>query len=274
MCENLSTLKNGKDILLLSLEIGFRHLDPGEDNWIEAELTHTEHHQELADIIFGSEDHEAIADLLHAWTSTSTFHEPYVSLDICAKHLIGLHYLDSFSPRLRQLIIYAIELIGYQPFEQVDGMGFIGLLNNLEICVEDMNDRSQWARILLDTIQSSKEIQYLSLLYWELLVELAVSHDWLLKNTTYSPYTTAFLEEAEEWQKLECWMGIVWMVWLQEEGNITEDLEHVTLLLFHQKPGAIQKLRKWIEHCDGWMVDSLQQICSQMEVEAPQQVML
>jgi len=109
---------------------------------MEAELSHTEYHQGLADIVFGDQDPEAIADLLSAWTSTGTFHKPYTSLYICAKHLTGLHHLYPFSPRLHQLVIYAIELIGYQSFEQVGVEEFVELLDNLQICVEDINGRS------------------------------------------------------------------------------------------------------------------------------------
>ena len=97
--KNYASLEDGKDLLLLSLEIGFHHLNP-LDRWIEAKLVHTEHHQGLANIIFESKSGEAIADLLCAWTSRSYSHQPYTSLNICAKHLIGLHYLYPFSSRL------------------------------------------------------------------------------------------------------------------------------------------------------------------------------
>jgi hypothetical protein len=173
-----------------------------------AELIHTEHHQGLVNIIFSSQDPKAIADLLYAWTSTGSFHKPYTSHYICAKQLTGLHHIYPFSPRLQQLIVYALELIGYQPFEQVGVGGFVGLLGNLQVCIKDLDNEPEWAGLLLDIIQSSGEIQHLSLPYWELLVELVFSSNFFLENSAYSPHTIASLE-AKEWHKLECQMGLV-----------------------------------------------------------------
>ena len=63
--ENHSILGGVEDILFLSLEIGFHHLNP-EMIWIGANPIHTEYHWKLASIVFNSRDSEAIADLLHA----------------------------------------------------------------------------------------------------------------------------------------------------------------------------------------------------------------
>jgi len=277
VCKNYSSLESGKDLLLLSLEIGFRHLDP-KNPWLKPGLTHTEHHQGLANIIFESGDGEAIADLLYAWTSLNSLN-PYTPLNICASHLISLHYLYPFSSRLQQLIIHAITLIGYQEFEQVGMEGFVGLLNDLQVCVEDAGGNGELTNLLLDTIQSSEGVQHLSTSYWELLVELVVFWSWALEGNTYTftyhSSTMASLEEAEEWDKLECWMGVVWILWPPEEGKTTEEeLGHTTLSLFHQQPGTIQKLEQWMEQwADGWrqIPESFQQICKQAHNEAAQQ---
>ena len=274
VCKNYSSLEGGKDLLLLSLEIGFRHLNP-KYTWIDAKLTHTEHHLQLAEIVFESDNGEAIADLLQVWTSVGDSHTPYTSLKICAKYLIGLHHLHPFSSRLRQLIMHAILLIGYQEFKQVGVKGFTELLNDLQVHIEDVNDRVGWVRLLLDTVQSSEGIQNLSPPYWELLVMLAVSHSWALEDNTYSPHPMISLKEAEEWDKLECWIGVVWMSWPPEWGETTkEDLGPVTLSLFHQQPGAVQKLEKWMEQwADGQrqIPESFQQIYKQAHDEAAQQ---
>jgi len=276
VCKNFSSLEDGKELVLLSLEIGFRHLDP-QNPWLKPKLTHTEYHQGLAKIVFESGDGEAIADLLYAWTSFSSLNQ-YTPLNICAKYLINLHCLHPFSSRLRQLIIYAIAFIGYQEFEQAGLEGLVRLLNDLQICVEDMTGNSELVSILLDTIQSSEGIKHLSPLHWELLVEFVTFWSWSPEGNTctynYSPFTMASLKEAEEWDKLECWMGIVWILWPPEEGKTTEDLEHITLSLFHQRPSVIQKLEWWIEQwADGWrqIPESFQQICKQAHDEVAQQ---
>jgi len=98
ICENYS-ISGGIKVLLLSLEIGFRHINPRE-GWIEARLIHTEHHQKLASIVFSSGNGEAIADLLYAWISMSDSHTSYTQLKMCAEHLINLHHLYPFSSRL------------------------------------------------------------------------------------------------------------------------------------------------------------------------------
>jgi len=54
-----------------------------------------------------------------------------------------------------------------------------------------------------------------------------------------------FLQDAKEWDKLACWISVVWMIWPPEDGGATEeDLENVMLSLLHQQPGALQKVEE------------------------------
>ena len=110
VCSNLPIIKHRDYPFLLSLEIGFHHLDP-KTQQVEAELTHREHHQELAIIVFRSKDGEAIADLLHAWTSISSSPDQYSLLELCVEYLIDCYNLQPFSPRLQQYTITGVELI-------------------------------------------------------------------------------------------------------------------------------------------------------------------
>ena len=261
ICENHSDVADVVE-LLLSLEIGFRHLNPQQAQ-IEARLIHTEYHEKLVSIIVDNGS-EVTADLLHAWTSISDSHNPCTMLNSCAEYLIDIQYT---TPRLRQLVIRSIELIGYQGFKQVGVEEFVGLLNSLHVSVKDIDDKAKWMRLLLDTIQSSKGIQYLSHLYWEWLVGFAISEPQTLKVHAYSPQITRTLSETKEWDKLECWMAVVWIVWPPEEDEIMEDLKSITLSLFHHQPSAIQKLKEWI---DKWSVEHyidvpqpFEQICEQ-----------
>jgi hypothetical protein len=114
-------------------------------------------------------------------------------------------------------------------------------LNNLHVGVEDISYGYEWGGLLLDTIQSSNGIWHLPHPYWELLLELAVLLSNDLEGYPYSPHVMTSLEAAREWDKLECWMGVLWMVWSPEDGRTPpddgptrEDLEHMTLTLFHQ----------------------------------------
>jgi len=275
ICEN-HNLERCEGLLLATLEFGFRHLNP-RVYYIEASLSHTEYHQELASIAFRSQRSEGIADLLYAWTTHSRSHAPaHTLLGTCAEHLVDLHNLVPFSPRLRQLVVHSVELIGYKGFEGVGVERFIEMLNHLHITADDMDLAFEWATLLLDTLRSSEATQLLSLWYWELLMEFAIRYSWWLRrNATYSPQIVTFLTEAQEWSKLECWIGTVWMVWPPGTGGATEgDLGRSTELLLHQRPGAAQKLEQWMgrwgqESMNGYAIpESFQRICKQAHEEA------
>ena len=244
--ENYRGTPEEDQLLLLSLEIGFRNLDP-RSPFMRVKLTHTEHHRKLADVVFRSADDEAIADLLQAWTSASGSHEPLTWLKTCARHLINLRPPSS---RLRQLVIRSVGLIGYNGFEEVGVEGFVRLLDGLRVSVGDMDATSDWTLLLLDVVESSEGARRLSHPYWELLAEVAALESPRVQNRTYTPQTTAFLEEAREWEKLERWISVVCMLWPPDAGEETEeDLERAMVLLSHNRPGIIQdpeqQVRQW-----------------------------
>jgi len=260
--QNRESLGDWKGLLLASMEIGFRHLDP--QDWSTSHtLTHTEHHPEMVDIVFGSQDGEAIADLLYAWTIR---HSLSISLGTCTEHLVCLHDLVPFSSRLRRLVIRSVELIGYGGFERVGVERFVGLLNHLRVTVEDMEFQTEWLGLLLETLQTPEGAQHLSRWYWELLVELTISRSlWPERDVTHNPQTATFLTKAHEWNKLECWMGIVWILW-PPKAEEEEDLGRSILLLFRQRPGAFQKLERWMERWsqrdDKKIPESFRRICN------------
>ena len=264
--ENRQSLGDWEGLLPTPLEIGFRHLDP-RGRGIAPTLTHTEHHLEMVDVIFKSQNSDVIADLLHSWTIDGD--PSHIPLDTCAERLVCLHNLVQFSSRLRRLVIRSVGLVGYEGFEGVRMERFVELLNHLHIAAKDIDDERCWTKLLLDTIKSFEGTQLLSHWYWELLVELAISQSmWLRYKTTYNPQITTSLIEAQEWNKLECWMGTVWILWPPEADWITEeDLSCLILLLSRQRPGALQKLEQWMERCSQIngenMPESFRRICKQ-----------
>ena len=244
ICKNYSTLADGGDLLFLSLKIGFRHLNPQQKL---VKLVHTQHHQKMAEIVFESDDQEAIADLLHAWTSQSLFNQPHPLLTVCAKYFVTPHYLEPFPSRLRRLAIRCIELIGYKGFQEVGVEEFVGLLNDLHVGYKDMDSGVEWMEIFLDIIQTSGEIQQLSYEYWELLIQLTIPTPYVTTTRAYNPHIISFLEENGEWNKLKCWMGIVCILWPPEDGEtVEEELEQVMVSLFHQQPGLVQEFGQWV----------------------------
>jgi len=269
ICNNRQGFEDWENLLFDFLEIGFRHLDP-QHHRIQAELTYTEHYQILVDTAFKSKKSEVIADLLYAWTTIAGGRSTGRGFfNICARHLVDLHDLVPFSPRLRRLVIRSVGIIGFKVFEGVGVERFVDLLNDLHVAVEDMDGESRWTGILLDTLRSSEGAQHLSHYYWKLLVELAISASaWMRGFLTYSPQITTSLTEAQEWDKLECWMGTVWVAWPPEADGIKEeDLSRTMLLLFRQRPGAAQKLEQWMERWSQQhgedIPESFQQICKQ-----------
>jgi len=273
ICENYQNFTDGQQLLFLSLKIGFRHLNP-ESLWRQGPLIHTEHHPKLADIIFESGGDEAISDLLVAWTLGYPSHGP---LNGCVMHLTLLHKLQPFSPRLQQAIISSVETIGYNGFKEVEVEAFVALLNSLDVAVKDVGQQIQWPLLLLGITQFSEAAQHLSHHYWVLLVELTILYSfWLEPHPTYNPQVMTSLKDAQDWDKLECWMGVVWMIWPPKDDEPMEkELECGMLLLFQQQPGAIKKLQQWMEQWSNeWGLDvpkSFAQICEEACLRRVQQ---
>jgi hypothetical protein len=182
------------------LEIGFRHFTPRNPLFVTP-LAQAKHRLEIADVVFKSQKSEAITDLLLAWTARDESYElTSASLGSCVGHLVGLHSLVPFSSRSQQPVIPSVEIIGCEEFEGVGVERFVGLLDHLHVTVNDMDSWSEWGGLLLKILQTSEEAQQLSHLYWELLVELAISWSWPLQNKfTYSPQIVRFLVETQEW---------------------------------------------------------------------------
>ena len=268
---NREKFEDWESLLLVCLEVGFRHLNPRQPRF-GIKLTHTGYHWGSVDVVFKSQKSEVIADLLQAWTLGYPSPRPADTLvNICAGHLVGLHNLVQFSPRLRRLVIRFIWNAGYKGFEGAGVEKLTELLDNLQVTVEDVDERELWMSLLLDVVRSSQGTQHLSHWYWELLVELAVlTRAWPKSGLRDSPEITKSLVEAQEWDKFECWIGLVWLCsWGRDvEGMTEEDLENWMLLLFRQRPGAAQKLKEWMERRSRereWDIpESFQRICERV----------
>ena len=152
---------------------------------------------------------------------------------------------------MQQHIVTVAGPIGYQPFEQAGIDRFIGLLDILEAHNNAMRSHNEWTKLLLDVIQPPRKIQYLSHSYWEQLAEFVTS--WQFRGAdgiTYNPCTIESLEGNGEWDKLKCWLCIVWVVWPPEGDQTTEEnLEHTMLSLSHHIPGTIQELEEQLNKC-------------------------
>jgi hypothetical protein len=274
--ENRKSCEEWEDLLFLSLKVGFRHHDPQKFR-PEVDLTHTQHHQEFADAVFKSGRSEAIEDLLCALVVYDNSEPAVKSFSIYKQHIADLHNRVTlpFSLRLRRLVIHSIELIGPRGFEEGMAGSFVGLLNHLHISVEDAGWWYDWTSILVEIIQSAEGVRHLAVHVWDFLTEHTTMYPGSFGGgITYDPHVTDFLLDAQEWEKLECWLGVVWIVWLPEAGDVTEDVESATNLLFRRKPDAVRKLTQWMEQWSRpWgkaIPVSFQAICEQAQLDAGQ----
>ena len=174
ICKEYPDLEDGEELLFLSLKIGFRGLDV-RYHWTDVRLVHTGYHQRMVEVVFDSGDEKVIADLLHAWTASGSSHMPHKSLNTCARYIVGLRHLQSFSSRLQHLVIRSLRLIGFQQFKQVGVEELILLLDRLRVGADDVGVKGEWLELLLSVVQSPEGRRSLPHLYWELLVELEVT---------------------------------------------------------------------------------------------------
>ena len=273
ICKRYQSLEDGQELLFLSLKIGFRGLN-FPYHTIDVRLIHTKHHQHVGDIVFNSGNGEAIADLLKAWNEpTDTL---YKLLDMWPRLLIRLQPAILTSQRLRRLVIRSIERIGFQEFEDVRVEELTALLDRLNVGVADIMLRKDWLRLLLYIVRSPEGRRSLSYPYWEFMVELADYVEWFRDaSTDYDLKIMFSLEEEEEWDKLECWSGLVWSQRSLKIDTITEDLERATLSLLRQRPGALRKLqvRAWVAHMEdpSEYLGCLQWICERGGLEVVSQ---
>ena len=249
--KNRGSCKTWEDLLFLTLKVAFRPIHPEKCFFVPG-LAHTQHHRELADAIFKSDRQEAIADLL---CGLLVFTDEQITVkltNVCMPYIADLHknVTMPFSPRLRGLVLCSVQLIDREGVGEGGAGKFVGLLNHLRVGVRDMGQPwdERWTWILAQIIRSTEGVQYLAVQVWELLAELTTAHSRALRNmATCEPQITKFLLDAQEWEKLECWLGVAWMAWLPETDGGAENLKSATNLLFRRKPDAVRRLTKWME---------------------------
>ena len=104
------------------------------------------------------------------------------------------------------------------------------LLDRLNVDVGGMG-KSKSTELLTDAICSP-------LHYWHLMDKMALAKGLGVDFTSRSTVMRS-LKEAEDWEKLEVWMAIVWRCVLSSRS--VEDVERVTLKLLSRRPSALQR---------------------------------
>ena len=254
--------------ILLSLEVGFRHIRPSGANMVPP-FSRTEYHQGVHDLVLDSKNIEAITDL--AWASFAFEGSGQLGLKIVDRVVNRPGGVTEPFPRdLGRIFARCMEFLGLEALEYVEKQRFVELLNCLDIDFKDqgrMGRRDAWAAILLEIIQSPDGAQHLAIQFWEFLVEIIVAGHG--SRAAYNPgVALTYLVDGNEWDKLECWLGIVWMLWPPESGNVPKVLEDTMKSLFQQQPDAVQRLtqrmEQWEEKAWGRMPETFQQTCDKL----------
>lgn len=226
----------------------------------------------MANIVFGSQRGEVIADLLYAFTRSRVTDGSVVHpLNMCAKYLVDLPS-PSPPPRLRPLVIQSIELIDHLQFETAGVENLVRLLNLLDVGIDDVDSRSSWTDLLVWIVKSNEGRDRLSYSYWELLVELSLPYVRLHQAlTAYDRLQIAIsLQDAQEWDRLACWICFVWMEWPSAPGEDPGDLGRATTLVFRQRPDSIRKLERWMGRSENGIPTALRELCERGRLEAEQ----
>jgi len=245
ICEKNEDIDACKDLLVSALKLGFRRDDIYVDS-MRYNPVHTDHHKRMIDVIFSTGNTDTIADALCAWTIGDTPQLRFPFLGACADHLVNLTGME-FPPRLRRMVIRAIECIGYPEFERAGIEKFVPLLNGLEIEVHEMGWRSRWTSFLWNVLRSFPGQRHLSSHYWQYIVPMAMQPGLFPLHLKPSDLDTMkSFEEAEDWERLEVWVGMMWILELPEEGIEVEEVERATRTLFCKRPGAFQTVEEWV----------------------------
>jgi hypothetical protein len=256
------------NLLPVALEIGFRLVTSSIDQPV-LYLNHTPHHDRMFDFVFSSDDDEVIADAVSTWIVDGDRAPP----GSCVHYLAGRAGSDDpLSARLRRVTIHTIERIQHSELE-VSGSEIIYLLNRLDVNVGDMMKERVWVQLLVRVIYLPAGLEGLSSHYWCLLAKLSLVADFSWIPGSCSMEVMRSLKIAEDWERLEVWMVVVWQSVLEPAsmcpgGNI----ERVTLELLLRRASAVPRFERLCVHGSLYSADrkELQHICDGVRAGAEQ----
>ena len=257
-------------LLSITLEIGFRCVALN-NNQSALHLDHTPHNEWVFETAFSSSDDEAIADALCAFIVGRHRPPPGSYAHYLAKRVES----DTpFPPRLQQVSIRTLERIWRNELK-VSGF-VVRWLHRLNIDADDMVEKGSWAELLIEMIRTPMGPESLSSHYWRLLDKLVVTSRRRLNLALRDMEVMRSLEEAEDWEKLGVWMGVVWsFLPYSRISESMEGIEQVTLKLLLQRPSTLQGFERI---CDAgalrdpygeylYFRNKLKQMCDQARVE-------
>lgn len=187
------------------LEIGFRLAEPGRGS-SALRLEHTPHHERMFEEAFSSDDDGVIADALSVWIVDDYRAPPGWCVQFFSRRVESG---TPFSPMLRRVCIRIIERTWSHEL-RVSGLVAIRFLDRLEVDVDDVGEKREWPKLLVNVIRSPMGPQNLSSHYWRLLDKLVLARVCDVTPASRDTEVMRSLEEAGDWERLEVWMVIVW----------------------------------------------------------------
>ena len=245
----------------IPLEVAFRRVGPTYNEELRlVDLTHTSHHVRVFEAAFSSDDDDVIADAACAWITL----EPRPT-GSCARYFAErVENPRPFSPRLRRVSIHAIEdnwlteLTG-------SGLEVVRLLNRLDYGVGDFRIGCGLEVLLMHVIRSPVG-ENLSPHYWRLLGELESTQLFYGMFKMRDVEVMKSLEEADDWEKLEVWIAVVWQSLHSAEATpeLVEVVGDATLRLILLRASALQRFetlpkRVWADGARAGLVEVLDQ---------------
>ena len=235
-----------KYLLFVMLEVGFR-LARTDATWGSIRPDDTSYHERIFETAFSSYDDDVIADAVGMWIMSSG----RTPLGLFTRHLTErLGRVRPLSQELRQLIIRAVECT-WEDGSWESGPETIHLLNCLDA---DMDNLIMHDRVgLLSSVVVGPGGLELSPHYWHLL-DRSVEEGGIyfgFKSGDLDPMRA--LREAEDWEKLEVWMLVMWKALVRWCSTLEsmEDIQQVTLELLSRRPSALRRFENiWREKSD------------------------
>ena len=235
------------DFLHASLAVAFR--DTCFDSASPTiHASRTRHHEWMFDKVFICAydnvyaDDGSFADAVCMWAADGQVTPP----GSCTRRLLELTERGwPFSPRLRWTTIHAVQQLWRWELEAA-GLELVCLLNNLEVGVSEIdgvNRGRDWTALLKGVISSLMGQWFLSSHYWLLLGNLISMGYPSSEVVDRQTEIMKSLEEAQDWEKLETWMLVVWCsVYLSHpDPTLIQDIGWATLTLFRQRPSVIPR---------------------------------
>jgi len=259
------TLDSYVHLLSIALDIGFRLAAPSRDQPV-LHSNRTPYHEWVFETAFSSRDDEFIVDAVSAWIMDRGRAPP----GSFARYFTGRMERDTpFSPRLRQMGLRAIERIHDSKLKMSE-LETVRLLNCLNVNVDEVEWDYGLVMVLIEVIRSPTGSENLSPHNWRLLDKLAVGVLFHRPLVSRDVEVMRMLEEAEDWEKLEVWMGIIWWFTPSDDGRgpgSTQDIEQATLNLLSRRPSALPRFKDLCDRIRASGRDALRRICDQAPAE-------